>query len=798
MKSRQNWDIRRVLIIVTRKWWVLVITFVSALGGAWVYVRYAPSTYRTDAVVQFDVSGSSTALLGLSSQEMPSISVELLLEGYMELFTSHDVVEAVVNELELVWEVSSIGKFGTSLIFPNPFEVSLRTDTITYRSLLSGCTLLIGGNGYELWKEEVFLGEGKWGQWEKIKISNQTIELRLSLHRPLAKGKYLIRYVPLNSAVAYWQGAIQVMPKRGMTVLGVTVFDISLERAQAFLITLLKEVRAHEQLLRQVHYNKMLEYVDTLIYAVRRDLLHVQDSIQDFERKYNVPLADYRKNLLAQAYQKFYDEEAVVRIEDFRFLESQLRALLSALDTRALPLKPISLQAGEQSELSFIGRINELVEQYNKLSAIYQANSLVLRSVELELRNLISASLELLQIERRLWAERRQKQSSSLNQYIDKAYEDIHFARRLSLLLFDWELKHKVYQALLERRIEIGIERSSVVSAIRVIQPPRGIPTPISPNRMQVYVLAFLVGALSGLGWIFLREILEGKIAYRVDVEPLSPVPVIAEVPASSKSDAVEKIGPIRLTSLQLETLRGLRSSLGFLWIPGKPRIIVVTSTVSGEGKTFLATSLAFIYAMAGKRTLLVDADLRRATLSHEQGFKQSLGLSSLLASESFRENGHAYGAEMLPISYLHSNLFLMPSGPQVPNPAELLASSRLRLLVEEWAMEYDYILFDTAPVGTVPDTLSILNELPEAVMLYVFRADYSKVSFLNHLEDLIRLNHIQRAYLVFNGTRLSKLRYGYGYGYGYYGDAYDRTYYYREPQRPRSWWGEIRRWLPL
>ncbi len=792
MGSRQSWDIRRVLIIVTRKWWVLVLTFAGAFGGAWLYIRYTPSTYRADAVVQFDVGGSSTALLGLSSQNTPFLSVELLLEGYMELFSSHDVVEAVVRELDLVWEISSVGKFGTSLIFPNPIQVELRADTVPYPSLISGCVLSIQGSGYELWKNEALLGRGKWGEWAKVKINERGVEFRLSLHRPLSQGKYLIRYVPLSSAVAYWQSAIQILPKRGVTVLGVTIFDISLDRAQAFLTTLLKEMRVYEQSLRQAHYNKMLDYVDTLIYAVQRELLHAQDSIQVFEKKHNIPLADYRKNLLSQAYQNFYNEEVAQRIQDLSLLKQQLLTLLSALNDKAFPVSPIPQRTGESYEI--LARINELVAQYNQLAAMYQANSPVLRSVELELRNLTHAALELLQVERRLWAERRQKQSSFLNQHIGRAYEDIHFSRQLSLLLFDWELKQKVYQALLERRIEIGVERSAIVSAVRVVQPPRGMPSPISPNRMQIYVLAFLIGAMTGLGWIFLREILGGKISYRVDIEPISPVPVIAELPASSKSDAVEKVGPIQLTTLQLEVLRSLRSSLGFSWLPGKPRIIVVTSTVSGEGKTFLTTSLAYIYAMTGKRTLLVDADLRRATLSYYHGSKQSMGLSNLLASESFLENGHTHGRDEFPSPYIHANLFLLPSGPQVPNPAELLASSRLRLLVEEWAMDYEYILFDTAPVGTVPDTLSILNELPEAIMLYVFRADYSKASFLNHLEDLIRLHRIQRAYLIFNGTRLSKLRYGYGYGYGYYGDSY----YYTQPNKARSWWEEARRWLPL
>ena len=225
--------------------------------------------------------------------------------------------------------------------------------------------------------------------------------------------------------------------------------------------------------------------------------------------------------------------------------------------------------------------------------------------------------------------------------------------------------------------------------------------------------------------------------------------------------------------------------------------MIVVTSTVSGEGKTYISSAIAYVHALAGRRVLLIDADLRRASLTQRQGLMQAPGLSTWLAStySKAEENGHE---QPLWVNFLLENLFLLPSGPIPPNPAELLASHRLRELILKSQKDFDYFVIDTSPIGLVTDALSILSQFPEAISLYVFRADYSRITFLNHLEDIVKQHRLQKVYLLFNGTKTHRPHYGYGYGYGYYGEGYGASRYYYSDRRTTSWGERVRKWIPL
>lgn len=165
---------------------------------------------------------------------------------------------------------------------------------------------------------------------------------------------------------------------------------------------------------------------------------------------------------------------------------------------------------------------------------------------------------------------------------------------------------------LVERRLELSIERSGVTSLIRVTQPPTLPTAPLTPNKIQVYVLMLLLGIVIGVGGVFLREVLTQQVSYRRDIEQISPVPVIAEIPANRRKEQHYKLSAGYLSNLQIEVLRSLRNSLEFLWEKEGPRVIVVTSTVSGEGKTYISSAIAYVHALAGRRVLLIDADLRR------------------------------------------------------------------------------------------------------------------------------------------------------------------------------------------
>ncbi len=794
MAIRQEWDIRRVLLVLSRWWWWPTLTIVSGLISAWLYLRYTVAIYRSEATIQIDPKRSLAAPLARQSGGADyGLTVEVIAEKYLELFNDYEVIREVIRQEKFNLEFYSIGKFGSSLIYPTPLEIDIvsKSDSVFQRTL----TMLIEVSdslSYKILRDEQVVKVGSWGKWTDW----EGLSFRLRRTRPLAPGRYLLIYRPVEEVVTYWLTRIQVMPKRGFTVLSVMVADISPQRAQAFCNAVLRGVKVHEQDIQREYYNQIIAYIDTLLDIVLLDIEKAQDTIRKAETAFEVPLSDIRSKLLFDRYQSYAESSISSKYEELDQLGKQLQALYNQLHREAdsLPLLIIPPSLSEAS--GDLQGLNEKIKNYNALSRQYAPNSALLVRLLEDLRLEFELALRSIEAEKRFLITRDQYASKYVSGELPRFYRDMDRKRRLDLINFNWESKKKLYEMLIERRLQMSIERSGVTSLIRVTQPPTVPFAPLSPNRIQVYVVLILLGLVVGIGGVFLREILTQQVSYRRDIESISPVPVIAEVPAMQKRGRDYNLGVGYLSNLQLEVLRSLRSGLDFLWEKEGPRVVIVTSIVSGEGKTYLSSALAYIYALAGRRVLLIDADLRRASLTQRQGLMQAPGLSTLLAASAERsENGLC--PQPTWVNFLLEDLYLLPSGPLPPNAAELLATSRLKELILGWQTEFDYFIFDTSPVGLVPDALSILSQFPEAITLYVFRADYSRYTFLNHLEDIVKQHHLKKVYLLFNGTKLSRPHYGYGYGYGYYGDGYGAARYYYVRRRS-SWQERVRKWIPL
>lgn len=747
------------------------------LLAAWLYLRYAEQTYSSEAIIQIDFSTSPSFITKFNNPAAANSMLSELVDQYLELFSTHDLLEKVVEALELDWEVYTVGRVGNSLVFPTPFIIEMRS--------ASGDTLLWGGRSavqvridsegrFELGVEDSVWTIGQVGEWVPFRTG------QLRVHRltgaPIPPALYEVRKLPKALVTYAWQSKIAVVPKRGVAVFHCSVVDKSPTRARRFLQTLLEYAKQYERQLRQQSYENALRYIDTLLIVIQDQIWKVQDTLSSAERRADLPFMEARRGQVMQSFSEVYQKarDSLLFVEKLR---QRAHLLLDSLRSDAGATLAPFFMVGEippnlQTSLS---QLNALIERRAALLRVYHpsAPSVVYLNAQLtqQLELLLQGLKEVREGEQYLYAQA----ARTLAREKEHIYRDLLQERQISLLQEDLLLRKDIYKSLLERRIALAIDKEAVVSAIRITQPPTLVLRPLSPNPFQIYLVGLVVGLILGLGGPLLRYALTQTISYRADVEDLSPVPVLGELPFSRASKTQKSP-----SGLQLEVLRSLRGTLGFLWEPGKPRILVVTSTVSGEGKTFVAQSLADVYAMAGYRVLLIDADLRRAFLSQQVNLLEK-GLSLFLAQMRFTPEQ----VEELIVPFLREGLYLLPAGLPAPNFPELLESSTFRELIHYLSQNYDYIVIDSAPLGLVPDTLSILHQVPEAVTLYLFRADYSRIVFLRHLQDLIQQHRLQRVYLLFNGTKLNRPHYGYGYGYGYYGDYGRNAYYYRSGVRP-------------
>ncbi|MDW8134715.1 MAG: GNVR domain-containing protein [Bacteroidia bacterium] len=788
---RQEWDLRRLFIILSRAWWWPIITLLGGLVIAWAYLRYSEVVYKSEATIQIDLTSNPSLFAKVAENPSPLFPPEMLYEAYSELFSVYELVDQVVDTLGLEWEVYSVGKVGKTLIFPTPCFVQV--EPYEAESLLwkyhNPLRLQLNGGEYTIIEDDTILAKGRIGEWVRLPWGGKVRLVKLR-EADLQPGLYEVRRLPRHIAITNWQSRVSVVTKRGTTVLQVNVSDKSALRAHSFLRMLLVLSGQYERNFRQVQYQKALNYIDTLLSFMRLEMKEAEDTLLQVEKKTEAPFISARREKIMKLFSagpnpKDYVEELYLT----RLKEHTQRVLDTLQKTNSTKIAPLPLLVDNQSFLSSpVSRANQIIESRNLFLEKYSGTSYQIEHINSKLSQALIHIIKLIDdyiYQKTLGASREKREFLEGK---EKVYEDITYERRFSLLQEDLNLRREIYRLLLERRIQLAIDRETVVSSIRVTQPPSLPSKPLHPNPFQVYVTSLVSGLVLGMGGILLRYALKQTVSYRIDIEALSPVPVLGELAyvKGSKKDRVV------LSGLQLEMLRILRSALTFVWEPGKPRILVVTSTVSAEGKSYVARNIAHVYALAGHRVLLMDADLRRASLSQEVA-RQEKGLSLMLAQSSVSLSE----LEDCIIPYQREGLYLLPAGPPAPNPPELLENPVLSHLVSYLTDKFDYIIIDSAPLGLVPDTLSLLHQIPNAVTLYIFRADYSRLPFLKHLSEVIQRHHLNKVYLLFNATQLSKPHYGYGYGYGYYGKRYDWRYYYRTTESP-SLWEKVREWLPV
>jgi capsular exopolysaccharide synthesis family protein len=333
--------------------------------------------------------------------------------------------------------------------------------------------------------------------------------------------------------------------------------------------------------------------------------------------------------------------------------------------------------------------------------------------------------------------------------------------RQLLEISREQQLKTNLYAFLLQKREESELSYASAVSNSRVVDYAQAGPNPVSPNRNLIYILCIVL--LTGLcvAVIFVKEFLTGKVLYRHEIEALTSFPIIGEVAFDKSKDkiVIEK----GRRSFIAEEFRKLRISLSFLGIDSSRKKILITSSISGEGKSFIAANLAVSLSLTGKRVVIVDMDLNNPTIDKILNIKREEGVTEFLEGASDPEEIIRNVAE-------HENLFFVSAGVDLPeNPSELLSNGKVNELINYLENSFDLVIIDTSPIVLVTDGY-LLTGLCDAT-LYVIRHHYTPKMLIKRLDENTNINPINNPAIVFNGVKMRgffKNNYGYGYDYVY------------------------------
>lgn len=334
------------------------------------------------------------------------------------------------------------------------------------------------------------------------------------------------------------------------------------------------------------------------------------------------------------------------------------------------------------------------------------------------------------------------------------------------------EMKQSVYKILMEKREESAISLAATISNIKVVEAAAPVPLPVRPEKGNAKLLAIFIGLALPAGFIFVKELLNDKINSRADLEKLTSVPILAEVGHTYAEEMLVARPGNR--SMVAEQFRTLRSNLQYV-VPAKPcPVILVTSTSSGEGKSFVSANLGAVLAMAGKKTIVLELDIRKPNVLQKVGLSRKPGLTNWLVGKVAMED--------LPVQVAgYENLDVLPCGAVPPNPSELLLHPQLDTLFQWLRSRYDAIVIDTAPVGIVSDALN-LARFADAT-LYITRQGHTFKRQVKLIADFAVHQKLPALSVVLNDVQLDAA-FGY-YGYGRYGYAYGGGAGYFDPEQP-------------
>ncbi len=423
--------------------------------------------------------------------------------------------------------------------------------------------------------------------------------------------------------------------------------------------------------------------------------------------------------------------------------------------------------------------ISETIEQYNmRVNQLNRAlegsttNSPLVSSMQEELnRQKVRIMQTIVSAKRNLnarIANIRELENQSVGQLastptIDKGLQEI---------FREQTVKVNIYTFLLQRREEIALQKTLATNTARLIDDPIG-ETPVSPKSMLILAASLLLGLGIPAGLIFLRRSLFPVFNDQEELERMTNVPIIGEICTYENGTHDDMVIGENVSTPIAELFRLLRNNISFTRREGETKVIIVTSSFSGEGKTFIATNLALTYALSGKKVAVIGADVRRPVLAKRFNLDNQRGLTTYLS-------GQEHNLDRLIVqSQLNPNLFILPAGPVPPNPNELLMSPNMDKLIENMRRDFDLVIIDSAPIGVISDSFLIIHH--SDLQLYVTRANYSSRSSLKTLHTAVRLKKLPNAYIVINGVKIHSNAYLYrrygsykskskasAYGYGY------------------------------
>ncbi|MDE6207090.1 MAG: polysaccharide biosynthesis tyrosine autokinase [Muribaculaceae bacterium] len=776
-KQDETFDTTGLLLAFLANWKWFAICVVVALIGAFFYIVKQIPVYQIDASIYLsrdNESQQNAFTIGNNGNQMVSVK-DYIDETELEVLKSLNNVIKIVDSLDLAYNYFSEGTFREIPLYENNSVVA-KMDSLSLRNLKNPIDITldpVGDGKFNIIANTTFKTDKEKKEFKDvtlpidIQLSHGTVTLSQSPVYQEPKGKMRINIRSPRAVAKQISSSLNIQfAQNSDKIIRISLLNTVIPRGVDIIEALLDFYN------RDIIEDKNRSAVQTEAFILDRlvmisgELKDVENRLQEYRQAHNITDIAAQSNLnltLNSDYeQQLAENDAELNIID------EIERIVSSSDTYQTLPAAISNNTIAQIIESYNRKVSQLNRQ---LEGSTSDNPLVVSMKDELSRDKVRILQNLATTKRNINARRnsisRLKNSSAgqlaATPTVDKGLQEI---------FREQQVKVNIYTFLLQRREEIALQKTLATNTARLIDDPEGTRL-VSPRKMNTYAMAMLIGLLIPAVIIFLRRFLFPVFADQEELERLTNVPILGEVCTTDKDETEDIVIADNVSTPIAELFRLLRNNISFTRGGAESKVILVTSTISGEGKTFIATNLAMTYALMGKKVLVIGLDLRRPMLAHRFGFSNRQGLTTYLSGQESDIN------KLILQTNENPNLYVLPAGPVPPNPNELLMSNSMDRAMAKLREEYDYIIIDTAPVGVISDTYLITRY--SDVQLYVVRAHYTSRNSLRTLHSAVETGKMKSAYIVLNGVDIRSNAYQYRrYGsYGYYGKKGNRSYGY-------------------
>ena len=761
-----SFDFKRLFGALVTNWYWFVLTLSITVTAGFLYLRYTTPMFAmySSLLMEQDKNDPAQSLLSKIDPENDKSRVNLFNEKV--ILQSQDMILKVVDSLNLNIRYWAIGRVKETELYKEcPIAIEFDKDgflagqrQITIRQIVEGQFELIEGEQ----SERVLYGtwiKRPWGRFKILYVEGPDVNKGF-----LDATDFIVQIEHPDNATGRIGGTFGVELQDGRTsLLDLNYVDNIRERGVDFLNTLIHFYKENE--LKNVNYTaeKTREFIQERKANISNELQALDSMTVDIQK--NNDVVDVQAETSELMSKRSVSEG---RMEELSSRKQIINGLKNSLEMTFGNEYEIIAGADitDQNLDALIKQYNQAVSEYGVLSRnwgkahpqllekeseIASIRKRILDAANKVLKN-INREIALVQENEREVTERIRKAPQ-----IDKEIKDVNR---------NYPVLQNIYLLLYQKLVENEISVYASTGKSKVVVAPYATGTPISPVPKRIYMMMVLLGLLVPGSIIVLREVLNNKVINENDIESQTSIPLIGSIGRVEDTDRRENtivVGPHVRTGVA-EQFRLIRANLEFMSATKNNRVYMITSSTSGEGKSFISINMGITMTLAKKRVIILEFDLRKPKIAQYLGIPNDGGISGYLAGMCGLES-------VIKASGIHENLYIANCGPIPPNPGELLVSDKTRQFFEELQEMFDVIIIDTAPIGMVSDAL-ILSQYA-STNLFIIRQSYTIKDQVRMFDVLHKDGKIQNPAIIFNGVEfLRKYGYGYGgssgYGYGY------------------------------